>query len=84
MKPKGFRNTAFAKTRARSSSVVFTSSPETAGDVVFRQPLLRIGENQIRRADFHQIALVEVRGTLRYPRRLLHIVGHDDDGVIRA
>src|ERR1700676_4766302 len=83
-KPKGFKKGAAATSSASSSSVAFTSSTEAAGDVVFGQPLLRIGENQIRRADFDQIAQVEIRGTLRYPRRLLHIVRHDDNGVIRA
>src|SRR3984893_3029526 len=83
-KPKGFKKGAAATSSASSCSVAFTSSTEAAGDVVFGQPLLRIGEYQIRRADFDQIAHVEIRGALRYARRLLHIVRHDDDGVIRA
>src|ERR1700722_16699345 len=82
MKPKGFRNTESAKMRAKSSSVVFTTSPEPAGDVVFGQLLLRVGEYQIRRTDLHQIAHVKIGSTLRHPRRLLHIVSHDDNGVI--
>src|ERR1700721_999841 len=85
MKPKGFRNGAVATSSASSCSVAFTGcSTEAAGDVIFGQLLLRIGENQIRRADLDQIALMEIGGTLRNPRRLLHIVGHDDNGVIRA
>src|ERR1700731_3629831 len=59
-------------------------SAEPTGDVVFRQLLLRVGKNQSRRADFDQVAEMEIRGALRYPRRLLHIVRHDDDGVVRA
>src|ERR1700722_13335119 len=83
MKPNGFRKGAVATSWASSSNVAFTrGSTEAAGDVVFSQLLLRIGENQLRRADFDQIAHVEIRGTLRYARRLLHVVGHDDDGIV--
>ena len=57
-------------------------SAESAGDVVLGQLLLRIGEHQVRRADLHQIAQVKVGRALRDACRLLHVVGHDRDGVI--
>src|SRR5450432_4727083 len=55
-KPKGLKNAAPARTRANSSRVDFTASTEAARDVIFGQPLLRVGEYQIGRADLDQIA----------------------------
>ncbi len=59
-------------------------SAETAGDVVFGQLVLGIGENLIGFADFDQIAEMEISGALRHASGLLHGVSDDDDGVALA
>ena len=63
-------------------------SPEATGDVVLRGFLLRVVEDAFRRADLHQMSRfslgfqVEEGRLVGDPRRLLHVVGDDDDGVV--
>jgi hypothetical protein len=57
---------------------------ETTGNVVFGELLLRIGEYQIRRADFYEIAHVKIGRALRHPGCLLHVVRHDDYRIVAA
>src|SRR3982751_6872083 len=52
-----------------------------SGDVVFGELLPGVREDAIGRADFHQAPEPEERGAIRDARRLLHVVGDDDDGV---
>src|SRR5262249_49074257 len=55
---------------------------EPAGDVVFRLLVLRRGEQVARHTELDHLAHEEEAGPLRNPSRLLHVVGHDDDGEI--
>src|SRR5688572_9953841 len=57
-------------------------SAEPARDVVLRTFVRRIGEHVVCRALFDQDAQMEERRALRHARRLLHRVGHDDDGEV--
>src|SRR5512139_3909331 len=63
--------------------VIFQSSlAEAAGDVVLRTPVIRIGENSGRFAEFHELAEIHERGEIGHPRGLLHVVRHDRDRVV--
>src|SRR4029079_6452266 len=55
---------------------------ETAGDVVLRTPVIRIGEDSGRFAEFHELAEIHERGEIRHARSLLHVVGNDQDRVV--
>ena len=63
-------------------------SAEPAGNVVLGGLLVRVGENLLRVVDFDQPAglagglEVKERGLIADPGGLLHVVGHDDDGVV--
>src|SRR3569623_1853193 len=56
-------------------------SAVTAGDVIFRLLLLRIGDQGYGVRVFDQLADVHECRVIRYSRRLLHVVGDDHDGV---
>src|SRR6266545_6119396 len=56
---------------------------EPAGDVVLGLLLARIGEQLARHTELHQLAQEHESRVVRYARRLLHVVGDDDDGVAR-
>src|SRR4029079_8728997 len=58
------------------------SLAETAGDVVLRTPVIRIGEDSGRFAEFHELAEIHECGEIGHTRSLLHVVGNDHDGVI--
>ena len=55
---------------------------EPAGDILLGALVVGRGENLFRRAEFHQLAQIHEGGVVGRARGLLHIVGHDDDGVI--
>src|SRR5579884_1860772 len=57
-------------------------STEPASDVIFRLLDLRPGVNLVRRSRLDEAALVEKAVHIRNACRLLHIMGHNDDGVI--
>src|SRR5690606_23553906 len=68
--------------RARCTHPNATSAV-TPGDVVLRPALARAGEDRVRIAVLDQVAHVHERRVIRHARRLLHVVRHDDDAVIR-
>src|SRR5262249_35816290 len=55
---------------------------EAAGDVVLGTAVARRGEHFARQIELHQLAQIHEGGEIGHPRRLLHVVGHDDDGVV--
>src|SRR6266852_4793068 len=57
-------------------------STETSGDVIFRLFLARAREQLVGRPGFNQAALVEEAGEIGDTGGLLHVVRHDDDGVL--
>src|SRR6185312_10159141 len=57
-------------------------SPESARDVVFRPGVTRFGEQHVRAIELDQLAQIEERRVIGHPRRLLHVVGDDDDRVV--
>src|SRR6516165_4446297 len=57
------------------------TSPEASGDVVLGETMPGVGEHAIGIAHLDQLAEVEIGGTLRYARSLLHGVRHDHDRV---
>jgi len=59
---------------------VCARSAELAGDVILCACLPRVGEDLLAGALLHELAHVEERGEVGYPRRLLQIVCDDDDG----
>src|SRR5262245_7253667 len=67
-----------------SSAMAEFSLAETTGDVIFGQLLLRIREDFFGQACLDEAAQPEERGDLRDARRLLQVVGDDDDGVVGA
>src|SRR5579875_769261 len=56
------------------------SSAEAAGDVILGPLDPRIGEDVGGVAELDEVAQMEEGGLLRDARRLLHVVGDDDDG----
>ena len=56
-------------------------STEPSGNIVLRLFHVRIGEDLLRGVEFDQLSHVEETCVFRDARRLLHVVGHDDDGV---
>src|SRR3954471_22345239 len=59
---------------------IWISSAVAAGNVVPRPLDSGIGEDLRRVVELDEVAEVEEGGLLRDPRRLLHVVGDDDDG----
>src|SRR5215207_38301 len=59
-----------------------TPSAEPPGDIILGALILRGGEYFIGCADLDQMAEVKESGELRYPSRLLHRMGDDDDAEI--
>src|SRR6202034_4318062 len=57
-------------------------SPEAAGDVILGALIARRGEYFAGRIELDQFAEIHEGGELRYPRRLLHVMGDDDDRVV--
>src|SRR5215213_7066860 len=57
-------------------------SAEPPGDIILGAFVLRGGEDFIGCADLDQMAEVKKSGELRYPSRLLHRMGDDDDAEI--
>src|SRR5574343_1303058 len=66
----------------RCLSGTVSSSAETAGNVVFGFLAHRFEEHLFSRAKLHQIAQIHIGGVVAAARGLLHVVGHDDHGVI--
>src|SRR6266853_377559 len=57
-------------------------SAEPAGDVVLRLFLPRLDENLVGHAEFHHFSEIHIRRIVRNPRRLLHVVRYDYDGIV--
>src|SRR4051794_41626844 len=57
-------------------------SAEAAGDVVLRALLAGRHEDAACRAELDDLAEIHESGLLRDTRRLLHVVGDDDDGEL--
>src|SRR3990167_3003051 len=70
---------AAAGARSAPYGVNSTIAP---GDVVFRLLHRRVGEQGVGVTELDQLAHVHEGGVIRDPRRLLHVVGDDDDGVL--
>src|SRR5258707_15871356 len=68
---------------ARVATAASSTSPKSAGDIVFGLALARRGEDLLGGAGLDDLAEVEKRGEIRDARRLLHVVGDDDDRVVR-
>src|SRR5450631_537374 len=78
---------SFSRTSRRSASKALSvwaagDLAELSGDIVFRAAFLRVGENLLGGAHFHQLPHVKKGGVVRHPSSLLHAVGDDDDGVV--
>src|ERR1041384_6710157 len=56
-------------------------SAETAGDVILGPLFARGSEYLVRSVEFDQLTEIHERGKVRDPRRLLHIMSHQDDRV---
>src|SRR5437588_3851752 len=80
-----------ARSRSMSSSNALSVCPlaccipvlrsaVAAGDIVEGPLFARVGKDLAGLSDLDQLAEVEESGALRNPRRLLHVVGHGDDG----
>src|SRR5690554_2786919 len=67
---------------SRCSLSMTGSSAETAGNVGFGQLVLGVGEHPLGIVDLDEFAQMKVGGALGHPRRLLHGVGNDGDGVV--
>src|ERR1700730_13823676 len=57
------------------------ASAEAAGDIGLCALVLRRREDRFRRAELDQLAQIHEGGEVRDARRLLHVVGDDDDRV---
>src|SRR5712672_3732778 len=64
------------------SETMVVSSAEPAGDVVLGASIARRGEYLVGFVEFDQLAKIHEGGLVRDPRRLLHIMGDDGDGVV--
>src|SRR4051812_21051033 len=84
-----------ARSRSMSSSNAFSVCPLdccitvlrsaiAAGDVILRAALPRVREDLAGLPVFHELAEMEEGCALRYPGRLLHVVGDDCDRVTSA
>src|SRR5579863_2427570 len=58
-----------------------SSLAEPAGNVIFRLFVRRLGENLLRLVELDQFSQQEESRELRHPRRLLHVVGDNYDGI---
>ncbi len=58
-------------------------SPEAPGDVVLRALLGRCGEHFLRDVELDQFAKIHESREIRHACGLLHVVGDDDDRVVR-
>ena len=57
------------------------SSPEPAGDILFRLFFRRVGKDLLGFAKLDDMSLKEEGGEIGDPGGLLHVVGDNDDGV---
>src|SRR5258708_10997597 len=58
------------------------ASSEAASDIGLCALVPRRGENRFRRAELDQLAQIHEGGEVRDARRLLHVVGDDDDRIL--
>src|SRR2546428_13943680 len=65
------------KCRCMASSAL----PEPAGDVVLGPRVARVREELPRHPELHQLPQQHEASVIGHARRLLHVVGDDDDGV---
>src|SRR3569833_3412260 len=70
-------------TLAVCSFIIANSPPsaEAAGDVILGAPVVRCGEHLAGGAELDQLAEIHEGGEVGHACRLLHVVGHNDDGV---
>src|ERR1019366_4156325 len=64
------------------SEAMIISSTEPAGDVVLRASIARRCENLVGVVEFDQLAEIHEGGLVGHARGLLHVVGHDRNGVV--
>src|SRR5262249_28158926 len=64
------------------SYAVCHESSESSGYIVFRFPICRRSEKSLGLAELYQTAVQKKAGFIGHARSLLHIVRHDDDGVV--
>src|SRR5882672_6373653 len=76
------RSSSSSKRLRVCSAMVFSVSAEAAGDVGLGATVARGGEQRLGGAELDQLAEIHEGGEVRYPRRLLHVVGDDDDRVV--
>src|SRR5437867_4008044 len=88
--PPSNRSLSFSSRSSRSywRLVCSTEKPfspglsEAPGDVVLGPPVRGGGEDLLRVVHLHQRPAQQERGPIRHPRRLLHVVGHDDHRIL--
>src|SRR5882672_2843257 len=66
-----------------SLAIARPSSAEAAGDVVLGPLDARLREDALGLADLNDLAKIHEGGVIGGARRLLHVVGDDDDAVVR-
>src|SRR5207244_13389515 len=66
----------------QSLAAFLAASAEAAGDIGLRALVARRREDRFRRAELDQLAQVHEGGEVRDARRLLHVVGDDDDRIL--
>src|SRR5438105_4831750 len=64
-----------------SSSTTRMRLAEAATDVVLGSAVVRVGEHLLRGPELDHLSGQEEGGPVRNTRRLLHVMGDDDDGV---
>src|ERR1700748_195273 len=73
---------------SRGRSVARRGAPpcltESTSDVVLGETVARVGEDLVGLPYFDEVTHVEVSGSLRHARGLLHGVSDNDDGVLGA
>src|SRR4029079_16444325 len=75
---------SLSKALAVCSFIIGVRSPtsaEASGDVVLGAPVVRRGEHSAGGVELDQLAEIHEGGEIGHPRRLLHVVGDDDDRV---
>jgi hypothetical protein len=52
----------------------YISSAKSTGNIVFSQPVQRIGKNSVRGSDFNEVSQVGIRGSPGNAGGFLHII----------
>src|SRR5450755_2592662 len=81
MRPRSCRSVSKALVVCRSF-IVFALLAEATGYIVLRTAIVRRRKHTGRFAVFEQLAEIHERSEVGHARGLLHVVGHDGDGVV--